>query len=240
MVQDAETDTSSKSAAVPYVPFATFCTALDYLKSHGMPSKIDSSAFPTFAGGTISHLLLSLRALGLITKDGDPSPELAILADETTRKQALAKLLPKAYAGLFHKVDISKASPSQLENALHDQNVRGATAKKAMAFLIKAAQFAGLPVSNHLIKRTRTVGVRKNGGRRTKQQHEKQQAEPPLPSPPQQANYSKVIRLPQASGVLTLSGDFDPLALRGEERELVYKLTDIMWEFENKKEKASE
>jgi hypothetical protein len=205
-----------------------------------MPSKIDASVFPAFAGGTTSHLLLSLRALGLISADGQPMPELANLADENTRKQTLAKVIPKAYANLLQKVDISKASPSQLDAALQEQNVRGATARKAKAFLIKAAQFAGLPVSNHLVKRIRSVGPRKNGGRRAKQQHGKQRLTPPVTNVPQQANYSKVIRLPRASGVLTLSGDFDPLALRGEERELVYRIIDIMWEFENKKEKVSE
>src|SRR6516164_7270907 len=108
-------------ATVAYVPFATFCTALDYLNSHGMPSKIDASVFPAFAGGTTSHLLLSLRALGLISADGQPMPELANLADENTRKQTLAKVIPKAYANLLQKVDISKASPSQLDAALQEQ-----------------------------------------------------------------------------------------------------------------------
>ena len=44
----------------------------------------------------------------------------------------------------------------------------------------------------------------------------------------------KEIELPNAGGKLTLSGTFNPFELTGNERELVFKITDSMSEFESK------
>jgi len=242
MAQSNTTD----GAAIPYVSFATFCTALDYLKSHGVPDKIDSSVFPNLSGGSVSHLLLSMRFLGTIDDKGRPQAILAQLLDEKTRKAAMAKLIPQAYASLFSKVDLSKASPSTLDEALRAQKVTGATRRKAKAFLLKAAQFAGLAVSNHLMKRTRSSGPRASAAPR-KSREESGASRPTthfqrstshedeMPS----SRYSKTIKLPEAGGTLILTGDFDPFALQGTERELVYKLADMMAEFGSKRKSAT-
>jgi len=237
----ARAHSDSTKVSVPYVPFPTFCTALDYLKTHGIPAKIDASVFPTLSGGIVSHLLISLRLLGVIDEKGDPQPPLqpilAQLVEDKTRKQTLAQILPKAYAALFSKIELATASPAQLDNALRENNVRGATLRKAKAFLIKSAQFAGLGVSAHLVKRTRSSGPRGNGSRKAKQFIEVGNAQTQVRKEPQ---YSKILSLPQARCTLTLSGDIDPFSLRGAERELFYKLVDLMTEFESKKESADE
>jgi hypothetical protein len=235
--------------AIPYVSFSTFGTALDYLKSHGTPDKIDSSVFPNFSGGSVSHLLLSMRFLGVIDDKGHPQAVLSQLVDEKTRKTALAKILPQAYAPVFQKVDLSKASPSTLDEALRAQKVTGATHRKAKAFLLKAAQFAGLPISNHLMKRTRSGGSRNNGTARKAREESGARTttttartsvsrgeETSLPV----GHYTKTIKLPEAGGTLVLSGDFDPFALRGKEREFVYQLADMMSEFGAKRKAVGE
>lgn len=246
----AQTNTTAVPA-IPYVSFTTFCTALDYLKSHGTPDKIDSSVFPNLSGGSVSHLLLSMRFLGVIDDKGRSQAVLTQVVDEKTRKSALAKLLPQAYTAVFQKVDLSKASPSTLDEALKAQKVTGATHRKAKAFLLKAAQFAGLPISNHLLKRTRISGSRNSG--MTKKQRDESgtraaahtPAKPPTPrtngTPAAGAgHYTKTIKLPEAGGTLILSGDFDPFALMGKEREFVYKLADMMSEFGSKRKATAE
>lgn len=231
---------TTAGALIPYVPFATFCTALDYLKSHGTPDKIDSSVFPNFAGGTVSHLLLSMKFLGLIDEKGLPRPILAQLVDEKTRKSTLSKLIPQAYANLFQHVDLAKASPSTLDEALRLQKVKGATHRKARAFLLKAAQFAGLPISSHLTKRTRTSSPRpNNASKKTREDGGTKTPPTPKTSPAERAaspaNNSISIKLPDAGGTLVLSGDFNFFALRGTERELVFKLSDMMEGFGTKR-----
>jgi hypothetical protein len=243
----AQTNTTD-GPAIPYVSFATFLTALDYLKNHGTPDKIDSSVFPNLSGGSVSHLLLSMRFLGVIDDKGRPQAVLAQVVDEKTRKTALAKLLPQAYAAVFQKVDLSKASPSTLDEALRAQKVTGATHRKAKAFLLKAAQFAGLPISNHLMKRTRTSGSRSSGT--TKKAREESGTRTPAHTPAKHpitptngvpsGHYTKTIKLPEAGGTLVLSGDFDPFALMGKEREFVYKLADMMSEFGTKRKSTTE
>jgi len=225
---------SDTKIAIPYVPFSTLCTALDHLKSHGIPDRINSSVFPTFSGAVVSHLLLTMRFLTLVDEKGLPQPVLAQLVEDKTRKQTLGRIIPVAYAALFQKVDLAKASPTSLDEAIKTQNVHGATVRKAKGFLIKAAQFAGLPVSNHLLKRSRSSVSRSNGSPR-KSRDEFAAPRPPRHEPEQlTARYSKIIKLPDAGGTLALSGDFDPFSLRGDEREFVYKLADLMSEFTTK------
>ena len=235
--------------AIPYVSFTTFGTALDYLKSHGTPDKIDSSVFPNFSGGSVSHLLLSMRFLGVIDDKGHPQAVLSQLIDEKTRKTALAKILPQAYAPVFQNVDLSKASPSTLDEALRAQKVTGATHRKAKAFLLKAAQFAGLPISSHLMKRTRSGSSRSAGTSRKTRDESAVRATNAIPRVPTvrgneiplpAGHYTKTIKLPEAGGTLVLSGDFDPFALRGKEREFVYQLADMMSEFGSKRKGAED
>lgn len=230
-------DSTSTKQSVPYVPFPTFITALDYLKVHGIPENINPSVFQNMSGGLTSHLLLALKFFGAIDDKGNPQPSLSDLVDEKTRKQSMAKLIPQRYAELFTRVDLAKASPASLNDALREANVSGATQRKARAFLIKAAQFSGLPVSAYLTKRTRKSGPRVNGSARkirqvTEDKSTEKQIQPGL-------WYTKIIHFPQAGGLLTLSGDIDPLNLRGSERDLFYALADLMSDFEAKNETAS-
>jgi hypothetical protein len=203
-----QSNTDTKKASVAYVPFASFCTALDYLKTHGTPSKIDGSVFPTFSGGLVSHLLLSMRFLNLIDERGTPTSELAAVVDDQTRKQALAQLLPRAYASLFRQVDLAKASPSELDSALREQGVNGATGRKARAFLLKAAGYAGLPISKYLSKRTRSTGPRKSAARKNK--HEAAPAIPETLAPLPRGNSEQDSGTSWQQMLLAKFPNFDP------------------------------
>jgi hypothetical protein len=50
----------------------------------------------------------------------------------------------------------------------------------------------------------------------------------------------KTIQLPGVSGILTISGTFNPFELMGEERDLVYKIIDMMSVFQKASKGVSE
>ncbi len=228
--------TRSGPGSAPYVAFATFATALAYLRDRGIPSKVDTSVFSSMSGTMASHVLVAMRFLGVIDGEGSPMPELAHLVDEKTKADTLRRLIERSYGRLLSRVDLAKASPSQLDHALREYKVTGTTHRKAKTFLIRAAQFAGMQVSRHLLKRTRVLGVRGTARRQAEARPEKLGISPPgfVTSPPRPAGaFTRTVHLPQTGGTLTLSGNFDPFALRGKEREIVYRLTDILDEFES-------
>lgn len=229
----AQADSNSQAASVPYVPFPSLQTALDHLASNGIPSVIEPRVFPSMSGGLVSHLLLTLRFFGAVNADGTHTKVLEQLVDVKTRKQTLAALIPKAYVSLFQRLDLSKASPKQLDDALAEQNVTGATRRKARSFLIKSAKFAGLPVSTYLTKRTRASGPRKSTkSANTCKSDSTNGTGVMVPEVPADSQSQRTVRLPDSGGTITLGVTLDPLKLRGRDREFFYRLVDMLDDFE--------
>ncbi len=215
----------------PYVPFSTFMTALEKLASHGLPSKIDRSIFPTFNGVFQGQLLGALRFLALIDDEGVPQSIFRDLVteDEVGRKKTLRVILEGQYENLRH-VDLMKITPPQFDQLIGEYGVTGATRRKAKSFFLKAAKWTGTKVSPLLLSKTRKTTIKRNGTRSTRKKG--QAPNHSSPEPKSEERYSKSIHLPGAGGTLTVSGTFDPFALHGKERELVYGITDEMTAFE--------
>lgn len=105
--------------------------------------------------------------------------------------------------------------------------MRGAKQRKAKAFWLKAAQFAGLAISGHLTKRTRSSSTPRSSSSSTSKKTRSDGTKRPTPT--QNLNghssksdlvkdvYAKIIKLPGAGETLKLSGDFDPFLLQGKE-----------------------
>jgi len=222
----------SASGTPPYVSFATFTTALDYLASRGISSRVNASVFPLMSGTKARYVLVAFRFLGLIDDDGSPKPDLAQLVEERTRAQTLKRVIERSYSGLLSKVDLAKASPAELDAGLRIYNVTGTTHRKAKGFLIRAAQRSGMQVSGHLMKRTRMAGTRSTRRHQAASEVETDAQNNGRTPPASGQVFSRTVRLPQAAGTLTLSGSFDPFGLRGQERELFYRLADLLDEFE--------
>ncbi len=232
----------SAKLAAPYVPFSTFQTALNFLRSHGVPTIVDRSALPELSGVAQGQVLRAFQFLSLIDANGKPEDLASLAVDEDKRKPVLAEVLKRSYAEVFATV-LDNASPSEFDAAMQKYKVSGDTLRRAKSFFLKSAHFAELPLSKHLTRKTRSsTGRRGNStarGRKVSAKKKEIGSEKPADQS-QQGEAMKEISLPVVGGNLTLTGTFNALHLESEERGLIYKIVDLMTAYERKTEKASE
>ena len=221
----------------PYVPYRTFTTFLDHVRSLGVvPSHIDKSVMASMSGGTQAWLKASLRYMKLMDSDGVPAPQLEKLAfsEGDDRKAQLRNLFRSSFTFLDGNIDLQTTTPQKLRSAISDLGAQGETIEKIVAFMVAMAKDADMHVSTLLTKRTVRRATRQKPGRK----------EPPLngsdalstddpatDDPPDRYGSMKIIALPKAGGHLTLSGSFNLFDLVGAERELVFAIIDKMNEF---------
>jgi hypothetical protein len=204
---------------VPYVPFKTFLTALDALEA-GLPNQLDRSVWPSYSGAIQGQLLGAFRFLGLMDEGNCPTPALAELVSKRgARRELLRGLIESRYRTLV-ALDLTRTSPRQLDEALRQYGLSGATHKKALSFFLQAAQFAGMPLSVLLKAKTRTAAF-----------GHKRAATAAPPETPAGA-LSKTVRL-RSGGTLTVAASLDLFSLAGEDRKLVFDLIDRLQEYES-------
>lgn len=229
---EQQVPTDALRPTAPYVPFSTFETGLNLLKSHGLPSRIDSSVFKSMSGSAQNQLLAAFRFLGVTDESGKPSQEMQRLVDDETRNETIGRLLREKYRDLL-AINLEKASPKQFEEAIRLYNVQGEQLRKAKSFFLKCAQAAEIPLSSHLTLKTRASVSRKRtaskkNGASTKPPAEQEVITIEVPK----GSDVKRIKLPEVGGELTLTGTFNALKLRGAERDLVFKIVDLMNDYE--------
>jgi len=248
----------------PYLPFATFRTAVQSLRVHGLPSKLDKSAWSKRSGADQGQIWGALRFLALIDEHGNSQPGLKKLVDAVedtpAERTEIGDLLRQHYVKVF-TLDLKAATPKQLDDAIGEYGVGGATRKRAVRFFVKAATHAGIQLSTRLTanlrERSGTADTATENGNGTtengdtpkltlpaRQRRRKRQAgtlpPPPPTPPPPSVNAMKTIQLPGVGGTLTISGTFNFFGLRGAERDLINKIIDMMNDFEQKSEPTSE
>jgi hypothetical protein len=220
--------------AAPYVPFATFETGLDKL-AHlgGIPPKIDHSVFLSMGGLQKGQVISAFKFLGLIDSNGIPDPLLSKLAlNKDTRKEILRTILEERYPNISVS-DLATMSPGQLDTKLSDKtyNVSGATRQKARTFLLKAAEYAGIPLSKLLTTKGPRGG--RNGPKKTSDKGKGSTAA--TPKPKEQSGNSgteKTVEL-KNGGTVTLSLDVNILELKGNDRKFVFELIDKLDVYEH-------
>jgi hypothetical protein len=231
-----------------YLPFKTFQSAVDNLRSHGMPTKIDRTTWASRSGADQQQILTAFKFMGLIDDSERPQEVLKKLVDAKANspeeKEIIGQLLRQKYAKVFEH-DLTKATPMQLSEAIGSYGATGSTRARCERFFLRAAEFAGIPLSLRLTKGMSTTmpgtsngtedGSRPaNGERRRRRRKSATSSEPdePIVSHVDSGNAMKTIQLPGVGGSLTISGTFNPFGLMGEERKLVYEIIDKMNEFE--------
>lgn len=181
----------NKLPAPAYVSFSTFRSFLDWLGQVGVPSRIDRSFWEQkLSGASAGQLLATLRFLGLINEDGTPDPTLERLAssDMDDRKAILRSLMSR-YDVALDGLDLERATPGELHERFHRYDVTGDTFRRAVAFFVQAAQYAGIPLSPYITQRRRSA--KGNGapvqprrrGRRPKAKAEGEKPEPQVIRP---------------------------------------------------------
>lgn len=148
----------------PYLPFKTFQTAIEIL-SVGLPEQIDRTVFKSLAGNVQGDVLRAFRFLGLINEAGQIQPSLQRLVEDADKgKSVLREILVNGYSELVSSIDLAKATPQQLDEAMRKYGVHGATHRKALTFFLQAAQFAEIPLSKYLAAKIRLRRSKANGG----------------------------------------------------------------------------
>ena len=142
----------------PYISFNTFKTLLYWREKEGVPLRIDRSFWKEkFSGANGSKLMGSLRFLGLL--DGDkPTKELEILVSSSLgdeRSQIFVNILTKSYRNIPFE-ELARATPNMIKEWFRVYPIDGHTLRKATTFFINAAREAQIPMSNSIIKMTKS------------------------------------------------------------------------------------
>jgi hypothetical protein len=145
----------------PYIAFRNLLNLLERLENN-MPPQIDRT-FLTGSGGSRTQTMNALKSLQLIGPTGELQPELIRLVENRDdRPNEVRKLLIRFYPEPVRLGPLN-ATQQQLEEAFDAYGVSGDTRRKAIAFFLKAAAYAKVPVSPNF--RTPT---NRNGGSRTR------------------------------------------------------------------------
>jgi hypothetical protein len=236
----------SKGAA-PYIPFTTFLSALDAVAANSVPNVIDRHSFPSSSGSTVNGILSAFRFFGLIDHSGTPLAALRTLAMEKNERKVNIKLMLEKYYSTVFALNLAGATPPQLDQVFSTKtyNVNGDTKKKAKTFFLKAAQYAEIPVSKLLLKKSRASSPRKAGAKKTAAKKADGGGASGGTSKPATGGEntptqgeSRTITL-ENGGTLTLSLNVNILSLKGADRNFVFKLIDEIEAYENSPEGKS-
>jgi hypothetical protein len=201
----------------PYAPFKTFLNALDSLE-RGLPDQLDRSLWPSYSGAIQGQLLGAFRSLGLVDENLRPTAELGELVTRRDhRRQILRRVLEHSYEPM-KGIDLGRASPRQLDEAMRGYGLSGATQKKALSFFLQAASFAGVPLSPLLKGKTRGGAARKRTA----------EPAPRLEAP---STLSRTVEL-RSGGTLTLAAAVDLFSISPEDRRFLFELVDRMQAYE--------
>ena len=136
----------------PYVPYRTFQTFLEFLQE-GIPARIDRSVWGSrFSGSSGTQLMTALKVLQLVDSEGHPQPVLEelVYAEGARRRDLLRGLLEDYYRPVF-QLDLSRATKNQFHEAFRSFGAREGVLTKCEAFFIRAAQDAGIQLSQYIL-----------------------------------------------------------------------------------------
>jgi hypothetical protein len=214
----------------PYLPFATFLTSFDTL-SHGVPPKLDRTLWRSQSGFMQGLIMNSYRFFGLVEEtEGDAPTEylMEMVNSQEQRPEILRALIETQYQDVLEGHDLSKMTFKMLEAEFERAfSVTGATKQKAIAFFLKAARFAEMPLSPFLSSLLRNVSARKK--RVPKQQMQQENGTTPERSQnfqtPTPGVSSHSVRL-AGGGHLILTISANPFTMPPEDRNFFFSLVD--------------
>jgi hypothetical protein len=119
------------------------------MKKRGIPNRVDRTFLTGMSGAGQTQFIAGLKSLGLIDAAGSVQPRLKEMANGTAedRQRILGDVLKDRYP---EAVELGKtnATTGELVEVFRKYGVTGDTARKAIAFYLQAAKFAGnVPVS---------------------------------------------------------------------------------------------
>ena len=153
-------------AIPPYVPYRTFQTFLEFLLEEGIPGRIDKTVWgPRFSGSSGTQLMTALKVLELVDSEAHPDDKLDRLvhAEGEERRVLLRDILEGFYKPVF-ELDLSRASKGQFRDAFRRFGTKEGVLTKCEAFFIRAAQAAGIKLSQRILAGRHGAGRLRNSG----------------------------------------------------------------------------
>lgn len=148
----------SKKVSLPYSTYPAFINFINKLRESGVPNRIDATTFGNASGSLVYSVLASLKALKLISEDGDPTQRFVnfVNAPDDQRSQLLREIVMQGYPSLFREgFDLTNITAGQFDEHIREEfDVAGSTIDKIASFFLAAAKAAEIPVSKFLEMRS--------------------------------------------------------------------------------------
>src|ERR1700719_3173338 len=113
----ATTSTAPSTKLPPYLPFATFRAAVQSLRVHGIPDKLDRTAWDSRSGADRLLIIGAFKFFGLMDDQENPQPILkkltGVTEDSDQEKVILKQLIEYSYADVF-KLNLGTATIAML------------------------------------------------------------------------------------------------------------------------------
>lgn len=154
-------ETRAKPVPPPYFAFKTLTNLVVRMEEHGPPTRIDRTFLTGMSGAGQTQFIAGLKSLKLIDDQGVVQQRLIDLVKQPDNRPALiGETLRERYP---EAVELGKgnATTGELLEVFKKHGVQGDTARKAIAFYIAAAKYAGdIPLSPNF----KTPSVRTGSG----------------------------------------------------------------------------
>ncbi len=221
--------TEPQVKAPPYLPLRTFLSALDALRE-GVPKRIDRGIWRSQSGATQGQIMIALRFFDLV--DDSDAPALPLLeklakADELERKKLLKPVVEQHYQPILAH-DLTKMTPSMLNEEMEKFNVTGSTLRKAVTFFLQIAKHLDLARSHFLEEKTRTSPRPRRAPRAHAATTARNAGHPPE-NPPSGSSKSVSLR---GGGILTMTVTADVWSMPQDDRDFVLGLIDKIQQYE--------
>jgi hypothetical protein len=163
-------EASPRIAAPPYFAFKTLTNMLVQMEEHGPPNRVDRTFLRGMSGAGQTQFIAGLRSLGLIDEDGAVQPRLVEMVTKPDDRPAILRQILRERYPEAVELGRTNATTGELVEIFNGYGAKGDTARKAIAFYLQAAEYAGdIPLSPNF----RTPTIRSGVGsskRRSRQQ----------------------------------------------------------------------
>lgn len=228
------TETLTGKRVAPYLPFITFLSSFDVF-SQGVPPKLDRTLWRSQSGLLQGQIMNAYRFLYLVDDDDAATEYLSTMATTPEKRpETLKDLIEAQYVDVLSDHDLTKMTLKMLEDSFEKYfSVSGATKQKAIAFFLKAAKFADMPLSSFLQSQLRNTSARKKRGPKSRENGDDSPRPDivPAPNPAPAGAISHSVRL-MSGGTLTVMITANPFGMPTEDRTFVFSLIDKVQEYE--------
>lgn len=150
-----------------YFAFKSLTNTIVRMEEHGPPNRIDRSFLRGMSGAGQTQFIAGLKALGLIDEEGRPQARLIeMVSDPDSRPRLIGEVLRERYPEAV-ALGETNATTDELVEVFNSYGIKGDTARKAIAFYLNAAKYAGdIPLSpNFKTPTVRGTGSSRRRGR---------------------------------------------------------------------------